>query len=175
MTAPSSPQGEVVELRYVFHFDDGGTTEIVLPVNPRTLELVLPDAGEAPDWTALEFEQCPGCPLDPAEHPRRDIAVDLGVRAGIAFPLLTGKEVVGVLEFMSTVEINPQDRILEVTESMGALLGRVVERARGQEALQRSERRLRQIIDLVPHMVFAKTREGHFLLANRSNHRIATM
>jgi PAS domain S-box-containing protein len=27
---------------------------------------------------------------------------------------------------------------------------------------------LRRIIDLVPHMIFAKDRHGHFLLANRA-------
>lgn len=36
------------------------------------------------------------------------------------------------------------------------------------EALQRSEARLRQVLDLVPHLVFAKDRSGRFLLANRA-------
>lgn len=35
-------------------------------------------------------------------------------------------------------------------------------------ALHESELRLRRIIDLVPHMIFAKDRYGHFLLANRA-------
>ncbi len=37
-----------------------------------------------------------------------------------------------------------------------------------QERLRRSEERLRQIIDLVPHFVFAKDAEGRFLLVNRA-------
>ncbi len=42
------------------------------------------------------------------------------------------------------------------------------ELAEAHEHTQRSEARLRQIIDLVPHMIFAKDREGRFLLANRA-------
>ncbi len=37
-----------------------------------------------------------------------------------------------------------------------------------QERVRESEERLRQIIDLVPHFVFAKDREGRFLLVNRA-------
>ncbi|HMM33227.1 MAG TPA: ATP-binding protein [Thermoanaerobaculia bacterium] len=40
--------------------------------------------------------------------------------------------------------------------------------ARAQAALRASEARLRQIVDLVPHMIFVKDREGRFLLANRT-------
>jgi two-component system, cell cycle sensor histidine kinase and response regulator CckA len=37
-----------------------------------------------------------------------------------------------------------------------------------REALRQSEERLRQIIDLVPHFIFAKDLEGRFLLVNRA-------
>jgi PAS domain S-box-containing protein len=40
--------------------------------------------------------------------------------------------------------------------------------ARAQAALRASEARLRQIVDLVPHMIFVRDREGRFLLANRA-------
>jgi PAS domain S-box-containing protein len=43
----------------------------------------------------------------------------------------------------------------------------ITERRRAEEAVRDSERRLRQIIDLVPHMIFAKDEEGRFLLVNR--------
>ncbi len=43
----------------------------------------------------------------------------------------------------------------------------LADRKRAEETLRLSETRLRQIIDLVPHMVFAKDKEGRFLLTNR--------
>jgi len=39
---------------------------------------------------------------------------------------------------------------------------------RAEEALQKSERRLRQIIDLVPHFIFARDRNGRFILVNQA-------
>ncbi len=44
----------------------------------------------------------------------------------------------------------------------------ITEQVKAEMALHESELRLRRIIDLVPHMIFAKDRYGHFLLANRA-------
>ncbi|MFO1371316.1 MAG: transporter substrate-binding domain-containing protein [Candidatus Competibacteraceae bacterium] len=44
----------------------------------------------------------------------------------------------------------------------------ITEQVKAATALHDSELLLRQIIDLVPHMIFAKDRHGHFLLANRA-------
>jgi PAS domain S-box-containing protein len=42
------------------------------------------------------------------------------------------------------------------------------QRQQAEAALRASESRLRQIIDLVPHFIFAKDEEGRFFLANRA-------
>lgn len=44
----------------------------------------------------------------------------------------------------------------------------ITEQRKAESALQQSELRLRMIIDLVPHMIFARDRNGRFLLANRA-------
>ncbi len=44
----------------------------------------------------------------------------------------------------------------------------ITEQVKAEAALQQSELRLRRIIDLVPHMIFARDRNGRFLLANRA-------
>ena len=44
----------------------------------------------------------------------------------------------------------------------------ITEQVKAEAALYESELRLRRIIDLVPHMIFARDRRGHFLLANRA-------
>ncbi|HRF42925.1 MAG TPA: PAS domain S-box protein [Candidatus Competibacteraceae bacterium] len=44
----------------------------------------------------------------------------------------------------------------------------ITEQIKAEAALRESEIRLRQIIDLVPHMIFAKDRHGRFLLANQA-------
>lgn len=71
------------------------------------------------------------------------------------------------------------DRYLKVSgkpiyDSQGQFIGYrgtgtdITEQVKAETALQESELRLRRIIDLVPHMIFAKDRDGHFLLANRA-------
>lgn len=54
---------------------------------------------------------------------------------------------------------------LRETETLSHLLA---EDVRMRDALARSEARLRQIIDLLPHKVFVKDRTGRFLLVNRA-------
>ncbi|MCC9000104.1 MAG: PAS domain S-box protein, partial [Candidatus Contendobacter sp.] len=72
-----------------------------------------------------------------------------------------------------------QDRFLKISgkpiyDSGGQFLGYrgtgtdITEQLKAEAALRESEARLRRIIDLVPHMIFAKDRHGHFLLANRA-------
>ena len=79
--------------------------------------------------------------------PRARQAVDIGVRAGFGFPVLVGSEVVAVLEFFTFEPAEPDETLLEVMANVGTQLGRVVERGRGQEALEASEREVRTIIN----------------------------
>jgi signal transduction histidine kinase/ActR/RegA family two-component response regulator len=67
----------------------------------------------------------------------------LGVRAGFAFPVLIGKEVVGVLEFYSPLELKPDLRLLDAMALVGTQIGRVIERSRSEVALRESEEQLR--------------------------------
>jgi signal transduction histidine kinase len=58
----------------------------------------------------------------------------------MAFPVLVGKRSVAVLEFFSEHDIEIDDALVEVATSIGAQLGRVVERKRAEEKLRESER-----------------------------------
>lgn len=54
-----------------------------------------------------------------------------GLNAALAFPVLVGREVVGVLEFFAEHARVPDDELVEVLCCLGSQLGRVVERQRG--------------------------------------------
>lgn len=101
------------------------------------------------------FEMYPGHPQIPRE-----------VRRALA-----GERVAPTIEF----EDSAWDvRFIPVRESDNTLSGvigaamDITERRRAEEALQEKEAMLRQIIDLVPHMIFAKNRKGQFLLVNQA-------
>lgn len=68
---------------------------------------------------------------------RADAAVASGLRAGFAFPILIGSEVVGVLEFFAERPIAPDESFLAVMTHIGTQLGRVVERVRIEELRNR--------------------------------------
>ncbi|MEO5656508.1 MAG: EAL domain-containing protein, partial [Nitrospiria bacterium] len=67
--------------------------------------------------------------------PRANPARVCGIRAGFAFPVWVGKEVVAVLEFFSTEISDPDPAFLTVMANIGTQLGRVVERKRTEERL----------------------------------------
>jgi ammonium transporter len=87
--------------------------------------------------------------------------IGLGLRAGVAVPIMAGTTVVGVLEFFAD-EPFPADReLLELLLSVGTQLGRVVERQRSEEA------RLRGLVDNMPANVYLRDLGGRFILVNR--------
>jgi signal transduction histidine kinase len=65
--------------------------------------------------------------------PRTQLAENIGVKAGFAFPILIRKDVVGVMEFFSTDTLEPDPEMLETMAQVGTLLGRIIERARARE------------------------------------------
>jgi diguanylate cyclase (GGDEF)-like protein/PAS domain S-box-containing protein len=79
--------------------------------------------------------------------PRSEIAKSAGIRAGIAFPILVGSDVAGVVEFFSFRPHVPDTSLLEAMAQIGIQLGRVFEREQAREALRSNERRTRLILD----------------------------
>lgn len=62
---------------YGFNFNDGHEAEFSLAINARTLDLCCDKSRPLPEWTALEFNQCPNCPLETKSNPHCPVAVNL--------------------------------------------------------------------------------------------------
>jgi PAS domain S-box-containing protein len=99
--------------------------------------------------------------LQDINFPRAKVADDIGVRAGFGFPILAGKNVVGVLEFFATEPLAPDDALLAAMASVGTHLGRVIEREHAAAALAEREARaidaqrlLRDVTDNAPGFFF---------------------
>jgi len=62
---------------YVFKFGDGQEHRFSTELDAATLAIVPKANDPMPDWTLLSFQQCAGCPLTSATHPRCPVAANL--------------------------------------------------------------------------------------------------
>ena len=83
--------------------------------------------------------------------PRSRAAQDTGLRAGFAFPVLAGEEVVAVMEFFSDEPAEPDDAVLTIMAHVGSQLGRVIERQRAEEALRLASQHKSQFLANMSH------------------------
>jgi PAS domain S-box-containing protein len=120
-----------------------------------------------PGWVAATGK--PAWIKDVARQPRfgrAKLAAETGVRAGFAFPVLVGREVVAVLEFFSTEVEEPDENLLEVMAHVGTQLGRVIERKRAEQHLRRSEDRFRGLVESSPEAIAVYADNERIVLAN---------
>jgi signal transduction histidine kinase len=80
-----------------------------------------------------------------SNFPRAQLAQDIGVKAGFAFPILIGTKVLGVMEFFSPKAVEPDPQMLDIMAQIGTQIGRVLERKQAQDESQRSQDQLRKL------------------------------
>jgi hypothetical protein len=68
---------ETKVVRYFFQMPDGSREDFRIELNAATLELQgnIPDP--LPQWTKLDFHQCPICPLEVSTHPHCPLAANI--------------------------------------------------------------------------------------------------
>lgn len=57
-----------VSFKYRFKQGDRLLEEFVVALHPTALDLISERTGELPDWSRLDFEQCPNCPFSVETH-----------------------------------------------------------------------------------------------------------
>ncbi len=72
-----------------------------------------------------------------SNFPRGKIARQYELRAASAFPVLSGDEVVAVLEFFAHVTREPEESLLHLMSQIGLQLGRAIERQNDGESVRR--------------------------------------
>jgi PAS domain S-box-containing protein len=112
----------------------------------------------------------------------------IGLRAMATIPLMVGDQMVGVLglgnyeardfsteekfieSLVHQVTMGVRNSLLyeQVQHDARELETKVLQLKRAEESLSLGEKRLRQVIDLVPHFIFAKDLQGRFILVNRA-------
>jgi PAS domain S-box-containing protein len=97
-------------------------------------------------WTSMEGAWIAALEQD-TNFPRQEAAAKGGLRSGFAFPVIFGKECLGVLEFFSDTERPPDAELLGSFLGVGSQVGQFMERVRiaeERQALLESEQSARR-------------------------------
>jgi PAS domain S-box-containing protein len=104
-------------------------------------------------WSSLEPEYIPDVVPD-ENFPRGHSAQREGIHAAFAFPILLGREVLGVIEFFSREIRQPDQELLNMLATIGSQIGQFIERKRAErevhdarDAAETALRRLRETQD----------------------------
>jgi signal transduction histidine kinase len=110
------------------------------------------EAGEGHPGRVLRLRSPVWIPdLESDDFVRRDAALRSGLRSGAAFPVMTGDDVVGVLELYIRRPRVPDEAMLDTMGFIGIQLGRVVERLRSTRALERAAAERTAFLSTVSH------------------------
>jgi PAS domain S-box-containing protein len=99
--------------------------------------------------------------------PRLQVALGEKLASGYAFPIKSGVETIGVIEFFHRVPVNPDDDLLSLMAALGSQIGHVLDRQRVEKALRDSEALYQSLVDCLPQNIFRKDRDGRVTFANQ--------
>ena len=111
-----------------------------------------------PDWLA-------DVRLDP-NFPRSEAARDAGLAAAMCFPVTSRHGPEALVEFFTTAPLDPRDPLLATAASMGRRVGDALHRHRDEQAVRRSEARLRAVLDAALDCVVIADGTGRVLEFN---------
>jgi signal transduction histidine kinase/FixJ family two-component response regulator len=94
-------------------------------------------------WSHRQAKWIPDVASDPIFSRGLD-AEKHGLHAAIAFPILLGSEVLGVVEFFAQSIREPDSELLAMMATIGSQIGQFLERRNAEKALRTSEEQLRQ-------------------------------
>jgi len=104
--------------------------------------------------------------------PRNKVAAEVGLKGAVGIPILTGDEVIAVIEFFVHESRAEDERLVKVITAVAAQLDLVMVRKRAEEELARSNEILQSILSNMGDAVIVADKEGKFLVFNPAAERM---
>ena len=98
---------------------------------------------------------------------RAAAALKEGLGSALAFPLRSGSEIVGVIEFVGRSMSTPDESVLESLAGVAGQVGQFVQRKQGEAALKAIEERFRSVVDSANDGIVIADHKGTILTWNR--------
>ena len=109
---------------------------------------------------------------DAVRYPRAPLAQHAGMVAAFAFPIVSDSKVVGVMEFFSAFQREPEQAMLPVMTLIGGQIGDFIARRRTEEALRESETRYRLVSETAQDAIFTMDERGIVTFCNPAVERM---
>jgi PAS domain S-box-containing protein len=106
------------------------------------------------------------------QFPRAELVVECGLNGILAFPILIGGEVVGVLEFFCGYKVELDADLREMAATIGSQIGHFMQRRRAELAARASEIRQAAVIESALDGIISLDFCGHIIEWNPAAERI---
>ena len=81
---------------------------------------------------------------------RRHTAVQLGLYSAFVFPVMSGGDTIGIMEFFGREPRRPDETLLQIAGSIGRQIGQFIRRKEAEQDLAKSEERYRDVFEASP-------------------------
>jgi PAS domain S-box-containing protein len=93
--------------------------------------------------------------LQDTNFPRLPMAAAEGLHTGVAFPILLGRTVLGVMEFFTQELREPDQALLQLLEAIASQVGQFIERRRAEEELATRAGQMQNLFDGLRDVFFS--------------------
>jgi PAS domain S-box-containing protein len=101
-----------------------------------------------------------------ASFRRSQAALEAGLQAAFAIPVVVDAETIAVLQFFSRERQHEDEQLVALASAVAVELGSVMQRRRTEDALRESEGTLKSLFEYAPDAIVAVNRAGRILQAN---------